>query len=247
MLSLEQKELWQVKLPVFEGPLDLLLYLIKRDELDIYDIPIEKITREYLEYLRAMEGMNLEIAGEYLVMAATLLYIKSRMLLPVDQQLPEEEVEEEDPRWELVRQLVEYKKFKEAAEQLGDLGAVREMMFARGDSESFTDSDVSPMRLGEVTAFDLLTALQRVLDRIAQRERTEFIEADRFTVAEKIELITQQLRMRENILFSELFQETMSRPEVVVTFLAILELAKIKQLQLQQSEVFGEIILSRVL
>lgn len=247
MLSLEQKEAWQVKLPIFEGPLDLLLYLIKRDELDIYDIPIEKITREYVDYLKAMELMDLEIAGEYLVMAATLLYIKSRMLLPVDQQPPEEEMEEEDPRWELVRQLVEYKKFKEAAEQLGDLGAIREMMFLRGDSKLPLDQEAAPTLTGEVTVFDLLTALQRVLDRIAQREKTELIEVDRFTVAEKIALITQQLQLKERLLFSELFQDAISRPEVVVTFLAILELAKMKQLQLQQGEVFGEIILSRAL
>jgi segregation and condensation protein A len=246
MLSLEQKESWQVKLSIFEGPLDLLLYLIKRDELDIYDIPIEKITREYVDFLKAMELMDLEIAGDYLVMAATLLYIKSRMLLPVDQQPPDEEMEEEDPRWELVRQLVEYKKFKEAAEQLGDLGAIREMMFLRGDSKLPLDQE-APTLTGEVTVFDLLTALQRVLDRIAQREKTELIEVDRFTVAEKIALITQQLQLKKHLLFSELFQDAISRPEVVVTFLAILELAKMKQLQLQQGEVFGEIVLSRAL
>jgi len=109
---------YKVKLEIFEGPLDLLLYLIKRDELDIYDISIERITRQYLEYLQAFKELNIDVAGEFIVMAANLLYIKSRSLLPVDQQPPEEEAEEDDPRWELIRQLIEYKKFKEAAAQL---------------------------------------------------------------------------------------------------------------------------------
>src|SRR5438874_1970982 len=111
---------YKVKLEIFEGPLDLLLYLIKRDELDIYDISIERITRQYLEYLEAFKELNIEVAGEFIVMASNLLYIKSRSLLPLDQQPPEEAAEEDDPRWELIRQLIEYKKFKEAAAQLHD-------------------------------------------------------------------------------------------------------------------------------
>src|SRR5580693_5121808 len=117
-VAIESQEPTHVKLPVFEGPLDLLLYLIKKDELDIYDIPIEQITRRYLEYLQMIKMLDLEVAGEYLVVASTLLYIKSRMLLPNDQRPPEEEAEEDDPRWELVRQLVEYKKYKDAAFEL---------------------------------------------------------------------------------------------------------------------------------
>ena len=116
--ELDPKNLTHVKLPVFEGPLDLLLYLIKKDELDIYDIPIEQITRRYLEYLQLIKMLDLEVAGEYLVVASTLLYIKSRVLLPHDQRPPEDEAEEDDPRWELVRQLVEYKKYKDAAFEL---------------------------------------------------------------------------------------------------------------------------------
>ena len=109
---------YKVRLEIFEGPLDLLLYLIKRDELDIYDISIERITRQYLEYLQAFKELNIEVAGEFVVMAANLIYLKSRSLLPADQQPPEEDAEEDDPRWELIRQLIEYKKFKEAAAQL---------------------------------------------------------------------------------------------------------------------------------
>ena len=109
---------YKVRLEIFEGPLDLLLYLIKRDEVDIYDISLERITRQYLEYLQAFKELNIEVAGEFVVMAANLIYLKSRSLLPVDQQPPEEEVEEDDPRWDLIRQLIEYKKFKEAAAQL---------------------------------------------------------------------------------------------------------------------------------
>src|ERR1700744_4066792 len=116
--ELDPKNLTHVKLPVFEGPLDLLLYLIKKDELDIYDIPIERITSQYLDYLRIIKMLDLEVAGDYLVVAATLLYIKSRVLMPHDQRPPEDEAEEDDPRWELVRQLVEYKKYKDAAFEL---------------------------------------------------------------------------------------------------------------------------------
>src|SRR5438046_7815038 len=128
---------YKVKLEIFEGPLALLLYLIKRDELDIYDISIERITRQYLEYLQAFKELNIDVAGEFIVMAANLLYIKSRSLLPVDQQPPEEEAEEDDPRWELIRQLIEYKKFKEAAAQLHDRALVQENTFERrGDAHA---------------------------------------------------------------------------------------------------------------
>lgn len=245
MLNLEPKESWQVKLPIFEGPLDLLLYLIKRDELDVYDIPIEKVTRDYVGYLKAMEEMNLEIAGEYLVIAATLLYIKSRLLLPVDQQLPEDETEEEDPRWELVRQLVEYKKFKDAALHLGEQGALREGMFPRNPKK--TNDSIKLQAPQEANVFDLLTALQRVLDQVAQREKTEQIQEERFTVADKIGIISQLLEKKTKVFFHDLFQNVASRVEVVVTFLALLELARLKQLQLQQDNAFGEIAVIRMM
>src|ERR1700681_3832070 len=122
---------YKVKLEVFEGPLDLLLFLIKRDEIDIYDISLERITRQYLEYLQAFKELNLDIAGEFVVMAANLIYLKSRSLLPVDQQPPDEDAAEDDPRWDLIRQLIEYKKFKEAAAQLHDRALEQERIFAR--------------------------------------------------------------------------------------------------------------------
>src|SRR2546422_9117064 len=146
---------YKVKLEIFEGPLDLLLYLIKRDELDIYDISIERITRQYLEYLQAFKELNIDVAGEFIVMAANLLYIKSRSLLPVSQQPPEEEAEEDDPRWELVRQLIEYKKFKEAAAKLGEREALQENVFARVPDKPESSGE---RPLGEVSIFDLLNA-----------------------------------------------------------------------------------------
>src|SRR5712692_5256594 len=127
---------YKVKLEIFEGPLDLLLYLIKRDEIDIYDISLERITRQYLEYLQAFKELNIDVAGEFVVMAATLIYLKSRSLLPVDQQPPDEDADEEDPRWDLIRQLIEYKKFKEAAEQLHLRELKQERIFAREGGSS---------------------------------------------------------------------------------------------------------------
>src|SRR5216117_2261196 len=159
---------YKVKLEIFEGPLDLLLYLIKRDELDIYDISIERITRQYLEYLQAFKELNIDVAGEFIVMAANLLYIKSRSLLPVDQQPPEEEAEEDDPRWELIRQLIEYKKFKEAAAQLHDRQLEQERIFARDAGLSSVSPE--PLRLGEVGIFQLINAFQTVIKRIEARQ-----------------------------------------------------------------------------
>src|ERR1700758_1090799 len=122
---------YKVKLEIFEGPLDLLLYLIKRDEVDIHEISIERITKQYLEYLQAFKELKIDVAGEFIVMAANLIYLKSRSLLPLDQQPPEEDADEDDPRWDLIRQLIEYKKFKEAAVQLQDRAAEQERIFAR--------------------------------------------------------------------------------------------------------------------
>ena len=143
---------YKVKLEVFEGPLDLLLFLIKRDEIDIYDISIGRITRQYLEYLQAFRELNIEVAGEFLVMAANLIYMKSRSLLPVDQQPPDEEAEEDDPRWELIRQLIEYKKFKEVAGDLHARELEQQQRFARAANYS-PELVLSPLRLGEVGIF----------------------------------------------------------------------------------------------
>ena len=144
---------YKVRLEVFEGPLDLLLYLIKRDEIDIYDISLERITQQYLEYLQAFKELNIDVAGEFVVMAANLIYLKSRSLLPVDQQPPEEDVEEDDPRWDLIRQLIEYKKFKEAAAQLQTREVEQERIFARvGDSIAPEIAPLSSRRSGNFPA-----------------------------------------------------------------------------------------------
>src|SRR5437879_13535841 len=146
---------YKVKLEVFEGPLDLLLYLIKRDEIDIYDISIERITRQYLEYLQAFKELKIDIAGEFVVMAANLIYLKSRSLLPADQQPPDEEADEDDPRWDLIRQLIEYKKFKEAAAQLQARAREQERIFKRDGGSP--DAEITPLRLGEVGILQLIT------------------------------------------------------------------------------------------
>ncbi len=237
---------FKVRLDVFEGPLDLLLYLVKRDEIDIYDISLERITKEYLSYLEAFRMLDIEVAGEFIVMAANLIYIKSRTLLPVQQQPPEEDAEDDDPRWELIRQLVEYKKFKEAAAKLQAREAQRERLFARlPEKPDFEDSAALP--LGEVGIFDLINAFQRVLKKIDDRkEDLREIFEENFTVGDKIEKILEVTAHRRSVKFDELFAGAASRAEIVVTFLALLELIRLKQLRVTQPEAFGEIIVSRL-
>ena len=237
---------YKVKLDVFEGPLDLLLYLVRKDEVDIYDISIERITRQYLEYLEAMESIDVEIGGEFIVMAANLLYIKSRTLLPVDLQGPvEEEGEEEDPRWELIRQLIEYKKFKEAAGDLRDREELRTKLFGRTPSAPPPDGGAT-LLAGEVGALDLISAFQRVLERLEKRKGAEReIEADRFTVSEKIEYVLKILPENEPLKFEELFAGQTTRGELVATFLALLELVRLRHVQVEQDGAFGDILLRR--
>src|SRR6266446_3289806 len=196
---------YKVRLEIFEGPLDLLLYLIKRDELDIYDISLERITRQYLEFLQAFKELNIELAGEFIVMAANLIYLKSRSLLPVDQQPPEEDVDEADPRWDLIRQLIEYKKFKEAASLLQARELEQERIFARiGDCVL---PEVAPLRLGEVGIFQLINAFQNVIKRLDAREDLREIFGENFTVSDKIEWILQRVGGGAAVRFAELFAE----------------------------------------
>ncbi len=230
---------YKIKLEIFEGPLDLLLYLVKQDEIDIYDISIEHITRQYLEYLQAFKELNIELAGEFIVMAANLIYLKSRSLLPLDQQPPEEDAGEDDPRWDLIRQLVEYKKFKEAAAQLHLRQLEQERIFAReGDSSSALRE---PLRLGEVGIFQLINAFQTVIKRVEARQDVQEIFAERFSVSEKIDIILQRVATGIRLRFSDLFGDVTSRVEVVVTFLALLELIRLKQVRAIQKNVFEEI------
>ena len=231
---------YKVKLEVFEGPLDLLLFLIKRDEIDIYDISIERITRQYLEYLQAFRELNIEVAGEFLVMAANLVYMKSRSLLPVDQQPPDEEAEEDDPRWELIRQLIEYKKFKEVAADLHVREIEQQHRFARAANYS-PELALAPLRLGEVGIFQLINAFQNVIKRIEAREDLREMFDDQFTVSDKIEVILRRIGSGGQLRFSELFEGIASRVEIVVTFLALLELIRLKQVRATQSDPLGEI------
>ena len=229
---------YKVKLEVFEGPLDLLLYLIKRDEIDIYDIPIEHITKQYLNYLDAFKILDLDIAGDFVVMAANLIYIKSRSLLPVSLQPPEETAEEEDPRWELVRQLIEYKKFKDAAAHLQICEISQENLFSRLPEKP---EIIGNRPMGEVSIFDLINAFNGVLKRLNTTENLREIFEENYSVSDKIDLIMKMTGSGVSLKFAELFAKVASRTEVVVTFLALLELIRLKQILAIQSEPFSEI------
>jgi segregation and condensation protein A len=236
---------YKVRLEIFEGPLDLLLYLIKQDEIDIYEISLERITSQYLEYLQAFQELNIDIAGEFIVMAANLIYLKSRSLLPVDQQPPEEDAEEDDPRWDLIRQLIEYKKFKEAAAHLQERALEQERIFARTGMNAGVTT-LAPLPLGEVGIFQLINALQTVIKRVEAREDLREIFGEHFTVSDKIEAILQRVSKGLPVKFSELFAEIASRVEIVVTFLALLELIRLKQVRAMQSNPFDEIEIAPV-
>lgn len=232
---------YNVKFEVFEGPLDLLLYLIKKEEVSIYEVNLTTLASQFIEYIELMRQFDLEVAGEFLVMASTLMYIKSRELLPVDQQAQiEGEEDGEDPRWELIRQLVEYKKFKDAASQLQALEVRRENTFPRVPAKLEFDSS-APALKPDVSIFDLLNAVNAVLKRFEKRDNPRDIFEDRWTVSEKIEHIMGVISQRGRLLFSELFEEATNRSEVVCTFLALLELIRLKQLVCAQTEEFADI------
>jgi segregation and condensation protein A len=231
---------YKVKLEIFEGPLDLLLYLIKQDEIDIYEISLERITGQYLEYLRAFQELNIDLAGEFIVMAANLIYLKSRSLLPVDQQPPDEDASEDDPRWDLIRQLIEYKKFKEAAALLHTRELEQERIFARTGTGAGAMAS-APLPLGEVGIFQLINALQTVIKRVEAREDLREIFGEHFTVSDKIDSILQRVAEGKPVKFSELFAQIASRVEIVVTFLALLELIRLKQVRVSQTSPFDEI------
>jgi segregation and condensation protein A len=221
---------YKVKFEVFEGPLDLLLYLIKKEEVDIYQVNLTRMATQFIEYIDTMRMLDLDVAGEFLVMAATLMYIKSRELLPVEQQVqPGEEEEGEDPRWELIRQLVEYKKFKDAAAQLQMLEATQENTYARVAPKPVFKEELSTGR-PEASLFDLINAVNAVLQRVTRTEDSREIYQDQWTVSSKIEYLLRLSSERPTVRFSELFADARSRTEVVVTFLAVLELIKLRQL-----------------
>jgi len=238
---------YKVQFEVFEGPLDLLLYLIKKEEVDIYAVNLTKLATQFIEYVELMRQFDLEVAGEFLVMASTLMYLKSKELLPVDQQavVEGEEEEGEDPRWELIRQLVEYKKFKDAAAQLQVLEERQENVFPRIPGKIEFEAVTEPAK-PEVGIFDLLTAVNGILKRFTDKQAaTREIYEDKWTVSEKIELVRGLIAERGSVRFSELFEKAANRAEVVCTFLALLELIRLKQLICAQPEPFAEIEITK--
>lgn len=238
-----QTQDYKVSLEVFEGPLDLLLYLIRKEEVSIHDIPIERITAQYMKYLEMMRMLDLDIAGEFLVMAATLMMIKSRMLLPVEERTVEDDEDEGDPRWDLVRQLVEYKKFKDAAGYLQILEHRQEDVFTR-EADPLVPEGTPDISLQDVSLFDLLGSFQKALDRVESEELRE-IFSERFTVGEKIDELVDLMRRRASVSLTEIFGRMHSRHEIVVTFLAMLELIRLRQMAVAQASQFGEIVLRR--
>lgn len=231
----------KVKLEVFEGPLDLLLYLIKKEEIDIYNIPIADITQQYLKYLDFMKMLDLNIAGEFILMAATLIHIKSKMLLPPDPNQATEE-EEMDPRLELVQKLLEYKKFKEAASQLLVMEIKQKDVFVRSAPCDIKPDDSKPFF--EASLFDLITAFNKILKDIPKNVFYEVIK-DEFTVEEKMHDIFHLLVDSPKLLFSDLFKDAKSKFEIVTIFLAILELIRLKEIVAVQDKVFAEIKIER--
>jgi segregation and condensation protein A len=234
-----RRDSYRVRLEVFEGPLDLLLYLIKKDEIDIYDIPIAHITEQYLDYLRLMEQLDIAVAGDFLVMASTLIYIKSKMLLPPTPKVDGEEDMNEDPRTELVERLLEYQKFKSAANMLYSRGEIESACYTRGAIET----DESNPEIS-TTLFDLLRVFREILKREESAVEIE-IQRDEMTIAEKLQQIDALLADGGEINVRALFEMARSKRELILTFLAFLELVKEMKISLIQRELFGEIFAQR--
>jgi segregation and condensation protein A len=228
----------QVTLGEFEGPLDLLLYLIRQEQVNIYDIPIARITDAYLRYLQLMKELDLTVAGDFLVMAAQLIELKSRMLLPRDPLATEEEIE--DPRNELVNRLLEHEKFKAAAQMLWSRATVEQAVFTRAEIE--TDKNNPEVAVG---LFDLLTVFQKILARHKEEVMLE-IEREEVTMAEMIERLRNMVRSAGELNVLRFFEQARSRRELVVAFLSVLELVRLSEISLRQSETFGEITATAV-
>lgn len=236
---------YRIKLPVFEGPLDLLLFLIRKSELDIYDIPIATVTRQYLEVIYAMKDLQIEVAGEFFVMAATLMEIKSRMLLPKHQQAvdPNAEEDELDPRWELVHQLLQYKKFKEAAGNLGQMALDAQNRLSRPAS-AFAPASERPLQHGD--RIEIWNAFNLVLRRLAEKLVVGEIHAEQVTVADQMEYLLERIKTQKTFIFSQLFEHRITLRMLVATFLAVLELTRLKKLRVQQDESFADIVCTAV-
>ncbi len=223
------EEQYRVRLQnVFEGPMDLLIHLIKKAEVDIYDIPIAQITNQYLDYLEWMKQMNIDFAGDFVLMASTLTHIKSKMLLPVQ----EGDEEEEDPRLEITRPLLEYLRIKSAAEQLAERDVLGDKTFTRKPDADIVASarEEQVIRIG---LFELIDAFQKILEKVSPDHRVD-MERDRVSVQERIQQLTDQLEKQASLTFDELFMQNRERADVIVTFLAILEMAKLSLIRIAQ-------------
>jgi len=232
---------YAIKLDIFEGPLDLLLYLIKKNEIDIYNIPVALITEQYLQYLKIIKSLNLDLAGEYLVMASTLIHIKSRMLLPVPEE-PSAEEGEEDPRAELVRQLLEYRTFKEAASALEVRPHLERDVFVRqapiiDDVENTTEDEDEFI---EVNIFELIDAFHRLVSRLDKKELLE-IDLEKMSLTDIINDVMERVTREKDLTFEELLGKRIDRRRIIYTFLAILELIKMKMVKAYQTSAFGVI------
>jgi segregation and condensation protein A len=231
---------FQIKLDMFEGPLDLLLHLIREHQLDILDIPISTITDEYLRYLALMQELDLDVAGEFLLMAATLIHIKSKMLLPPEETVDGEEAEQEDPRAELVSRLLEYKRFKEAAQTLGLLESETALLHRRGTP--VMDMEVEgPL---QVSMVELLRAFQDVLSRADKAAPLE-ITREEINVGQRVVMLMDRLMAESPVEFSQLFEEATRRVEIIVTFLALLELLRRRLATARQNQAMGPIMIYR--
>jgi len=232
----------RIKLQVFEGPLDLLLFLIRKNEIDIYDIPIESVTKQYVAVLRSMQQLDLEVAGEFFVMAASLMEIKSRMLLPkglhaVD---PDADAQDEmDPRWELVHQLLQYKKFKDASARLADMARLQRDLMERQMSRRPSDSLDRPLR--GVSRIELWNTFNQVLRRLAEKLVVGEIHDEVVTVADQMEWLLSRMRTEKSFVFSSLLGDGITLRKLVATFLAVLELTRLRRMRLRQSEAFDDI------
>jgi len=236
---------YKIHLEMFEGPLDLLLYLVKKDHLNIYDIPIAKVTQQYLEYINFMQLLDLDIVGDFLVMAATLMQIKSKMLLPASETPAEEE--EADPRAELVKRLLEYEKFKQIAENLREREISQQDVFKRQKTEVPLDAQAPAKEENvyfEASIFDLISAFSQALKDIPKEVFYEVIK-DQFTVEQKVHDILHLLLVEAEVKLSTLFSKSKDKLEIIVIFLAILELAKMKEIVARQDSAFEDIIISR--
>lgn len=235
---------YKVRLDIFEGPLDLLLYLIKREELDITEVSLEKITTQYLAYIETFRMLNIDLASEFVVMAANLIYLKSRTLLPKQERPPEEDLDEDDPRWELIRQLIEYKKFKDAAGYL-TLRQEEQEDYYPHTPEKPELPPVETNQVEELSIFDLIQAFQKVLKRFETTHDFGQIVDDRFTVSDKVEFLLAELNPGQSLRFMTLFERATTKSEVIVTFLAVLELMKMNQFSIRQDYLLGEIDIQR--